>query len=229
MGLWAVEVWLLPLAVGRKLAHAAGNGLFVLGALPVQIAMSALCVVVTAWVANHQWGLVYLLPDSVGVAGRWLAAFVMLDFLDYAYHLSMHKLPFLWRFHKAHHADSIVDVSTTVREHPCETFVRNAYLLLWVCLTGATVEVLVLRQLAETAINPWAHTGVRLPDAVARYISWLVVTPNFHRVHHHARLPHTDSNFGDVFTVWDRLFGTLRHLPERELAFGLLAASVRRS
>ena len=89
----------------------------------------------------------------------------------------------------------------TLREHPGESLFRNAMMIVWVLLCGASMEVLLLRQTVMTMANLSAHSQFRLPQALARRMQWLFVTPNFHCVHHHLALPHTNSNYGDVFTV----------------------------
>lgn len=147
--------------------------------------------------------------------------FFALDLLDYIYHRAMHYVPLFWRFHLLHHTDLAVDVSTTVREHPGETFIRNCFLMLWVFLTGASIEILVFRQMIETAANIFAHTSLRLPPRLARIVGFLFVTPNFHHAHHHFQMPSTNNNFGDVFSVWDRLFGTFTILSNQKIVFGL--------
>jgi sterol desaturase/sphingolipid hydroxylase (fatty acid hydroxylase superfamily) len=133
----------------------------------------------------------------------------------------MHQVPVLWRFHLVHHTDEAIDVSTTVREHPGETAARNAFLILWVFLCGASLEVLILRQTVETVSNILAHTTFRLSSRPARVLGWFLITPNLHHVHHHCRCPFTDRNYGDVLSVWDRLFGTFANLALHETEFGL--------
>ncbi len=226
VGLWAAEALVMPTPIGVKARHARGNALFILSALPIQLVMVGLCMAASRWTGEHRWGLVYLLPDAVPSLLRFVGLFVLLDMLDYVYHVCMHKVPVFWKFHSTHHRDSNIDVSTTVREHPGETVIRNAFLILWVLIVGAPVEVLILRQTFESAMNLWAHTAIRLPSPTARVMAWFIVTPNFHHVHHHARQPYTDRNYGDVFTIWDRLFGTFAFMPKSDIIFGLELASV---
>ena len=147
--------------------------------------------------------------------------FVALDFLDWIYHFAMHHVPWFWRFHLVHHTDRAMDVSTTVREHPGETVLRNLFLINWVLILGASLEILVLRQTIETISNVIAHTSFRLPPLAARVLGWVLITPNLHHVHHHSRRPYTDRNYGDVFSVWDRVLGTFANLPRAKLDFGL--------
>lgn len=206
---------------GPKWRHAASNGLFVLSALPIQIALMTCTLALAHWTTVHHWGLVYLLPHADDPWIRYGLMFVVLDLLDYVYHVSVHQFAPFWRFHLVHHTDTAVDVSTTVREHPGETCVRNAFLMMWVGLCGASVEVLVLRQTTETLSNLWSHTAVRLPERWARVLGWLFITPNLHHAHHHRALPATNRNYGDIFSVWDRLFGTYTAMAAADVSFGL--------
>jgi sterol desaturase/sphingolipid hydroxylase (fatty acid hydroxylase superfamily) len=93
--------------------------------------------------------------------------------------------------------------------------------MLWVLVSGASMEVLILRQTFQTVANIFAHTALRLPDGPNSIIEWIFVTPNFHHVHHHFQMPATNYNYGDVFSVWDRLFGTSARMPSQEIVFGL--------
>jgi len=179
------------------------------------------CLWLAAWTAKSSWGLVYLLPHARGPLVKYLLMFIALDFLDYLYHVAMHFVPIFWRFHLVHHSDLVVDVSTTVREHPGETVLRNVFLICWVLLCGASTEILIMRQTAETVANLLAHTSLRLPARLARVLGWLFITPNLHHAHHHFQMPSTNRNFGDVFSIWDRLFGTFIELPRDETIFGL--------
>lgn len=209
------------LAAMPKWRHAATNGLFVLSALPIQVSLMTCTLALAHWTTAQRWGLVYLLPRADDPWIRYGLMFVVLDLLDYVYHVSVHQFAPFWRFHLVHHTDTTVDVSTTVREHPGETCVRNLFLMLWVGLCGASVQVLVLRQTAETLSNLWSHTAVRVPEPCARVLGWLFITPNLHHAHHHCELPATNRNYGDIFSVWDRLFGTYAVLGPGEVTFGL--------
>ena len=221
VGCWSVENSGLGQSGGRKRLRARINALFVLSALPIQVGMTMLCMALAYWVTARHWGLLHLLPWHDDPWVKYGVMFVLLDLLDYVYHYAMHHLPAFWRFHLVHHTDQAIDVSTTVREHPGETVIRNGFLILWVFLCGASLEVLVLRQTVETVANILAHTSFRLGAGPARVLGWLLVTPNLHHVHHHSRRPYTDSNYGDVFSVWDRLFGTFATLAAEDTVFGL--------
>jgi sterol desaturase/sphingolipid hydroxylase (fatty acid hydroxylase superfamily) len=219
--LWVVEFIVAVGPFGMKWNHARLNGTLILFTLPVQLAMTTFVVAAAGWTSVHHWGLLQLLPFSSSVVSKYLLAFVLLDFCDYLYHVTMHKLSWLWRFHLVHHSDQDLDVSTTLREHPGETFVRVCFLIVWVLFLGVSWPALLLRQTAETVSNLTSHSRCRLPASLDRILGWIFITPNLHHVHHHHERPYTDRNYGDVFSVWDRLFGTYAQLQICVTKFGI--------
>ena len=221
LSLWFAEIWFGGQPAGAKWRHSATNLTLMLAALPVEIATSLAMVAASEWATAHRFGLLYLVPGSDSPWLRMGLMVLVLDFLDYASHRAMHGLSFCWRFHLIHHTDPAIDVSTTVREHPGETVIRNLILIACVLLCGAPMEALVIRQLGLTFFNITAHSRFQLPARVGHIIGWLFITPNLHHVHHHAVLPYTNRNYGDIFSVWDRLFGTLAEVPREQLVFGL--------
>jgi sterol desaturase/sphingolipid hydroxylase (fatty acid hydroxylase superfamily) len=221
VSIWLVERIALAQSTVAKLKHTSFNAIFMSGAMPIQISMILVCTSIANWAVKNHVGLVWLLPDAEYPLIKYGLMFFVLDFLDYVYHFTAHQVGFLWRLHLVHHTDLAVDVSTTFREHPGETFVRNCFLILWVVLSGASVEVLILRQTLETLANVSQHTMFRLPPLPARVVGWLFVTPNLHHTHHHFRPPGTNCNYGDVFSIWDRLFGTYVDLAHEDTIFGL--------
>ena len=219
--LWLVEHILIAQPDGQKLRHTSVNAMFMLTALPAELVLSVVCLSASAWATSRSWGLLALMPHPSSPWIKYGLAFVALDLCDYLYHRTMHHVPTLWRFHLVHHTDPVVDSSTTVREHPGESLVRGAFLVLWTFLLGASFEVLLLRQAAETVCAVLSHSALRLPARFGRIAGWLFITPNLHHVHHHFELPYTNCNYGGVFSVWDRLFGTFAELSEAETVFGL--------
>lgn len=217
--LWSVERLALYQPAGQKLRHLGINALFVLTALPSELILSTVCLWASTWVNGHHWGLLNLMTANPWV--RDVVAFVALDLCDYVYHRLAHHVPAVWRFHLVHHTDQLVDSSTTVREHPGETAVRGLSLVFWTLLLGASFEVLLLRQAAETVFAILAHSALRLPAKIDRAAGLVFITPNLHHVHHHFELPYTNRNYGGVFSFWDRLFGTFAELSTGETVFGL--------
>ena len=219
--LWLTEQAVSGRSIGEKLRHSTLNVIYMCALLPGQLLLMVACVSVANWTQHAHWGLVYLLPHAENWPVKLVLMFFALDFLDYVYHVIAHRTRPLWALHSLHHSDLAVDVTTTFREHPVETLVRVCFLIGWVFICGASVEVLVLRQTVETFSNVSQHTVFRLPKLPARILGWFFITSNLHHMHHHWKRPGTNCNYGDVFSIWDRLFGTYVDLPEDELVFGL--------
>ncbi len=149
---------------------------------------------------------------------------VLLDFLIYWWHRANHVVPFLWRFHSVHHLDRFLDTTTAVRFHAGEVLLSAlaraaAILLLAVPLSSVLVfEALVLM------VAMFHHSNLRLPPALERALSLLVVTPSIHWVHHHRMRVDTDSNYCTILSVWDRLFASRsRHARRLDMAIGVEA------
>ena len=205
----------------KKWKHAFLNGRFILLTVIPQFVMGLFFAKTVQWTSLHNFGILHYLPYMNHPFCVFLATFVLLDFGEYFYHLFMHKAGRLWKFHAVHHSDTVVDVSTTLREHPCETFIRNAFTIAWIFLSGAIFWSICLRQIIQLVSNLLAHMNYKLPKKTDRILGILFITPNLHQVHHHYQQPYTESNYGDVLSIWDRLFGTFRELPREQVVFGL--------
>jgi sterol desaturase/sphingolipid hydroxylase (fatty acid hydroxylase superfamily) len=131
----------------------------------------------------------------------------------YLTHVIEHKTPWLWRLHRVHHLDTHLDVSTSQRHHPVELILNVVILVSVTIVFGLMAWVVVIFEGIEAVIDIFSHANVRLPGSVDRVVRWVLVTPNIHSLHHSSHQPETDSNYGTVFTLWDRLFGTYRSEP----------------
>jgi sterol desaturase/sphingolipid hydroxylase (fatty acid hydroxylase superfamily) len=218
---WLSELYAREETAGSKLRHTWTNALFLPGVVPAQILMMIPCIAAANWIAIHHVGLIYLLPNPENPWIKYGLMFLALDLLDYSYHYMAHHTPFIWRLHLVHHSDRTVDVSTTFREHPGETVIRIFVLTIGVIVLGASLNVLLLRQTFQSMSNILQHTSFRLPPLVSRVLGWVLVTPALHHTHHHSQRPGTDCNYGDVFSIWDRITGTFVHLPSDEVTYGL--------
>ncbi len=218
---WWLENPRSPFTNTRRRQHALTNATFVFFGAIVQLFLGYSLLNTLNWTAHHHWGLVRLLPVDGHPLLGFALSFLLLDLLEYVYHVLMHRYSYLWRFHAVHHADPALDVSTVLREHPGETAIRLAFLLVWVFVSGITFWALMARQFVQIVSNVAAHAHLRLPEQFDQVLSWVLVTPNVHHVHHHRSQPYTDSNYGDVLSIWDRLFGTFRQMKTSEIVFGL--------
>jgi sterol desaturase/sphingolipid hydroxylase (fatty acid hydroxylase superfamily) len=163
------------------------------------------------WAQNNDWGLLNVLD-----APFWLAlaaTFLSRSFAGYLFHVLMHKVRAFWRLHRVHHSDDRLDVSTTIRTHPLELVALILTMTPLAILLGLDPLVLVAYELAEALISLFSHANLRLPERIDRPLRWVIVTPNMHCIHHSSHLPETDSNYGQVFSFWDRLFGTYSDAP----------------
>jgi sterol desaturase/sphingolipid hydroxylase (fatty acid hydroxylase superfamily) len=129
---------------------------------------------------------------------------------NYALHRIFHASPWLWRLHRVHHADTAVDLSTGFRNHPGEVVAAALVRAVVAVALGLSVPALIVYEAAAFVSAMWTHANLRLPGPLDRALRWLLVTPAMHHVHHSARRCETDSNYGELLSVWDRAFGTYR-------------------
>ncbi|MEO7120445.1 MAG: sterol desaturase family protein [Ginsengibacter sp.] len=218
---WNIETFAGLAAGYKKWNHAFLNSHFILTGILPQFLMGYLLVRTMHWTSNHHFGMLYFLPYMKNKIILFITSFIVLDFGEYIYHVIMHKIDRLWMFHAVHHSDPIVDVSTTLREHPCENLIRNSFTIIWVFFSGALFWIFFARQLIQIVSNLLVHMNYRLPDKVDAVVGLVFITPNLHQVHHHFEKPYTDCNYGDVLSIWDRMFGTFCRLPYEKIVFGV--------
>lgn len=218
---WNIENIYGVLFQYKKWKHALVNAPFIFTNFPGTLLLGVAFVEVIKWTSSHHFGLLYYFHIDKSPILLFLSAFVLLDLGEYIYHVIMHKIKVLWRFHLVHHSDNMVDISTTLREHPVENIIRLSFTLLWVFLSGAIFWALLLRQIIQVFTTMFAHINYRLPEKLDKFIGFIFITPNLHQVHHHYQMPYTDSNYGDVLSIWDRMFGTFKKLPAQDLVFGV--------
>jgi sterol desaturase/sphingolipid hydroxylase (fatty acid hydroxylase superfamily) len=170
-------------------------------------------VIAAQWASSNDFGLLNLLkaPWWVTVA----ATIIVRSLAGYVFHFVMHKVPLFWRLHRVHHSDVHLDVSTAVRSHPVELVALILTMGVLALVFGLEPWALAFYEIAENAINLAAHANLRLPERIDRLLRLLFVTPNMHSLHHSSFQPETDSNYGQLFSVWDRLFGTYTVAPRR--------------
>ena len=143
------------------------------------------------------------------LSAQIVAGIVLLDFsAGYVAHRALHLFPFLWRFHRIHHSDDFVDVTTTYRTHPVETVWRFLFVIIPVWVLGIPAQAVAIQRLISATNGIFEHGNIRLWKPLDRVLSMFWVTPNVHKIHHSRELAETNSNFGNVLTLYDRLFGT---------------------
>lgn len=159
------------------------------------------------------WGLFGLLGWWGVLAG--ILTFFALDFAVWGQHVASHKIPWFWRIHRVHHADSEVDATTALRFHPIEILLSFVWKGLVIVALGGPVEAVLIFEIVLNASAVFGHANVRLPLWLDRLLRLVIVTPDMHRVHHSVIQRETDSNYGFYLSIWDRMFGTYVDQPEK--------------
>jgi sterol desaturase/sphingolipid hydroxylase (fatty acid hydroxylase superfamily) len=212
----AVFAWLESLAPAFQAQPMRGQrwptniGFGVINILVIPLAPVS-AVVGAQWAFENDVGVLNLLN-----APWWFAAIatvVVRSFAGYLFHVLMHKAPLFWRLHRVHHSDVHLDVTTALRAHPLELVALILTMGPLAVAVGLEPWALAIYEIAENAINLASHANLRLPERVDRALRFVLVTPNMHCLHHSSFQPETDSNYGQLFSVWDRLFGTYTAAP----------------
>jgi sterol desaturase/sphingolipid hydroxylase (fatty acid hydroxylase superfamily) len=197
----------------RKERWPSNIGILIIDALAVRLLMPTAAVGAAVFAAEHQIGLFHWAgwPALVSAA----VGFVLLDLVIYMQHVAFHKVPWLWRLHRVHHADTDVDVTTGVRFHPIEILLSMLLKIAVVLMFGIPAVSVLIFEIVLNATSMFNHSNAQMPGWLDRIVRWLVVTPDMHRVHHSIMRHETDSNYGFNLPWWDRLFRTYRASPEK--------------
>ena len=219
---WILESG-LPLTRARynKWSHGGINIFFTLTTIIVNFMMAGLLLRVSDWTVSAHFGLLNWLP-TMPLILKMLVGLLLLDLIGaYFIHWTQHKVRWMWRFHLVHHTDTNVDTTSANRHHPGESVFRFVFTTLGAAVAGAPWWIIMLYQSLSALLSQFNHANLRFPQWLDRALSWAIITPNMHRVHHHYVLPYTDTNFGNIFSFWDRIFGTYAMLPADEIVFGI--------
>lgn len=205
----------------KKWQHAGINIFLTITTIVVNFVLAFILLLTADWsIANH-FGLLQWLP-SMPLWAYTLIGLLFLDFFGaYLVHLIEHKTKFLWRFHIIHHTDTWIDTTTANRHHPGESVIRFIFTTMGVLLVGSPMWMVFLYQTLSVIATQFNHANIAIPKKLDNVLSYIIVSPDMHKVHHHYVLPYTDSNYGNIFSVWDRLFGTYMTLPKEEIIYGI--------
>ena len=219
---WLIET-VKPLFIlkYKKWKHAGINIFFTITSIVVNFLMAFILLWTSNWTADNHFGILQL---ASGI-NPWIFLIIGLLLLEligaYLVHFVEHKVKFLWRFHLVHHSDLWVDTTTANRHHPGESVIRFVFTTLAVVLVGAPMWMVFLYQSASVVLSQFNHANVSLPVTIDKMLSYFIVSPDMHKVHHHYVLPHTDSNYGNIFSIWDRLFGTFSTIKREDIVYGI--------
>lgn len=219
---WLIENAFPLFNFNYKKAHHAGINLFLtMTTIVVNFCLAFILVKAADWTTINNFGILQELPQMP----MWLYTLIGLLLLDligaYLVHLIEHKTKFLWRFHLIHHTDTWIDTTTANRHHPGESVIRFIFTTFGVLIVGSPMWMVFLYQTLSVIATQFNHANIALPKKVDVFLSYFIVSPDMHKVHHHYVLPYTDSNYGNIFSIWDRIFGTFMTMPREEIRYGV--------
>jgi sterol desaturase/sphingolipid hydroxylase (fatty acid hydroxylase superfamily) len=205
----------------KKWKHAFPNLFFTGTTIIINFSLAFLLLSTADWVQANDFGIINWLPEMP----LWLyvlLGLLLLDFFGaYLAHYTEHRIKPLWMIHLVHHSDHKVDTTTANRHHPLESVVRFVFTLFGVFVVGTPIAIVMLYQSMSLVFTQFNHANIRMPKQLDKLLSYFIVSPDMHKVHHHNLLPYTDSNYGNIFSIWDRLLGTYMHLDREKIVYGV--------
>lgn len=205
----------------KKVRHALINAVLTAIFVIIGLGFAGALLWASSYVTVNNIGLINVIEMPVWV--QIIIGVMLLDFFGaYLIHWIEHKVTMLWKFHLVHHSDTTVDVTTGLRHHPGEAIFRMIFTILGVVIVGAPIWIVFLYQSLSALFTHFNHANIQMPKKLDRALSYVFVTPYMHKVHHHYELPLTDTNYGNIFAIWDRVFGTFAEVEDtKELKYGI--------
>ncbi len=220
---WIIEgsIPLLKLKFRKtRLRHAMVNLGLTFFHLVIHTFLALIIIKISDWSVANNFGIINWL--GAGILVTILLTIFIVDFFGgWLVHIIEHKYKILWRFHVVHHADTNVDVTTGLRHHPIESVIRGIFFFIGIIVSGAPMYAVMIYQTVLIFFTAFEHANIRLPKWIDNTMSYLFVSPNMHKVHHHWKQPFTDSNYGAILSIWDRLFGTFKKLTPDKIRYGI--------
>lgn len=206
---------------GDRLRHGVRNfALSLVNAGATALFSTALWLAAAGWAEGRNVGLLHWLDWPA--PARLAAAFLGFDLWMYWWHRLNHRVPFLWRFHRTHHSDPAMDVTTAGRFHPGEILLSSLLRVPVIVLLGLHLWELAAYELAMFTVVQVHHANIAFPPWLERMLRLVIVTPQMHKVHHSRWQPETDSNYASLFSWWDRVFRSFRlRADPHAIRFGL--------
>ena len=204
----------------NKFKHTGLNVFFTLTTIIVNFAMAFILVNTADWVVANDFGL--LQWANVPTIGMLIIGLMLMDLIGaWLAHFTEHKVKWMWQFHVIHHTDQHVDTTTANRHHPGESVIRFLFTTLAVVIVGAPMWLVFLYQSMSVVLSQFNHSNISMPLWLDNALRIVFCTPNMHRVHHHYRQPYSDTNYGNIFSFWDRIFGTYEVVDNKKLVYGV--------
>ncbi len=219
---WIIEVYsssVFKLSY-KKWRHAGVNFVILGLVVMINIVFGLVLTLVLLWLGDSNFGLLHQV--SAPIWTKLLLSILVLDLItQYGVHFLLHKVSWMWRLHIVHHSDKNVDVTTGTRHHPFDFMIRESFALLVVVVMGMPVSFYFLYRMITVPFTYFNHANISLPLWLDKGLSLIIVSPNMHKFHHHYKMPWTDSNYGNVLSIWDRIFGTFKYGDPTQIQYGI--------
>ena len=211
IALWELVASRRELSQSRSRRWFANVGVLVLGSLIVRVLFPTAAVGLAMLAQSEGWGL--LNRFNLPFVPALILSVLLLDLAIYLQHVMFHAVPVLWRLHMVHHSDQDFDLTTGIRFHPLEIVLSIVIKFVAIVALGPPPEAVFIFAILLNATSIFNHGNVRIPLAIDRWLRWVVVTPDMHRVHHSVEIDESNSNFGFNLPWWDHFFGTYKAQP----------------
>ena len=204
----------------RKWKHAGLNLVFLATSVLINFLFGLATVGVFMWLNTNELGLLNMVHLNPWI--ELLIAVMALDFMaQWLAHYMLHRVSWMWKFHLVHHSDTKVDATTGTRHHPGDYLIREFFSLGAIIIFGIPLGVYLFYRIATIFFAYLSHANINMPLWLDKAMSLVFISPNMHKFHHHYERPWTDSNFGNIFSFWDRIFGTLVYGDPRQVRYGV--------
>ncbi|MEY8869791.1 sterol desaturase family protein [Meridianimaribacter flavus] len=210
-----------PFSFKKRRTHLLQNILFQIVFFAINLFFISILVYCIEWLNAHEIGLLFLFDIPFWI--KLILSVMLFDFATYWLHRASHKVPLLWRLHRVHHSDTTMDSSTTFRFHPIElAIIYQGGNIVAAGIFGLDVTALAFYYFIVYIFFFLEHSNLNYPKWLNTTLGLIFVMPDHHRVHHHQEQFYTDSNFADIFIIWDRIFGTFKLIPTAQMNYGLI-------
>ena len=199
--------------ISRKQRWPINIGLALLNMIIMRLTVGSIAYLSAINAESLSWGLLNQFS-----APSWLKIVItllLLDFAIYCQHIVSHKWKLLWRLHQIHHTDLEFDASTAVRFHPLEIMLSMAYKVACIYLIGANPIAVIAFEIILNGTATFNHSNINIPTKIDKFLRWVLITPDTHRIHHSTIQSETDSNYGFSIILWDRVFKTYVAEPKK--------------
>lgn len=204
----------------KRWKHAGINIFFTFTTILVNFFLAFILVMSSDYVVANNFGIVQWL--NLSTISMLIVGLLLLDFLGaWLAHWVQHHVQWMWKFHLIHHSDQNIDTTSANRHHPGESIIRFVFTIMATIVVGAPMWLVFLYQSMSVVLSQFNHANIVLPTWLDKVIVSVFCTPNMHHVHHHYRMPYSDSNYGNIFSFWDRIFTTYFRVENNKLNYGV--------